>query len=150
MRKYQHLVILTLAITLIFAVSQAGAQEKGKPVYPVGTIQLESTSIAAGVGVTWGKGTFTFEGKSYPISVQGINVAGVGISTASATGDVFNLKSPNDIAGVYAAGAAGIAIAGGAKGMLARNDKGVVIDLRASQQGVSLSLGPEGFTIKMK
>jgi hypothetical protein len=144
----KHLFVLTLVISLIFAVSLAGAQEK--PLYPVGTIQLETTSVAAGVGISWGKGTFAFEGKTYPIDVKGLNVAAVGISQLSATGDVYNLKSPADIAGTYAAGGIGVAIAGGVKGLLARNAKGVVIDLRASQAGLSLNLGPEGFTITMK
>lgn len=144
----KHLFILTLAITLVFAVSLAGAEEK--PLYPVGTIQLEATSIAAGIGINWGSGTFAFEGKTYPVSVQGLTVGAVGISKLSATGDVYNLKSASDISGTYVAAGMGIAIAGGVKGLLARNDKGVVIDLRASQAGVSLNLGPEGFTIKMK
>jgi len=144
----KHLFILTLVITLVFAASLAGAAEK--PLYPVGTIQLESTSVAAGVGISWGKGTFAFEGKTYPIDVKGLSVGTVGISKLSATGDVYNLKSAADIAGTYVAGGIGVAIAGGVKGLLARNDKGVVIDLKASQAGVSLNLGPEGFTINMK
>jgi hypothetical protein len=148
MRTNQKLFLLALAVCLIFAVSVAGAQEK--PIYPVGTISLEATSVAAGLGYTWGEGTFTFEGKKYPIKVDGLNVAAVGITKVSANGDVFNLKSASDVSGTYVAAGAGIAIAGGVKGTLARNDKGVVIDLKAAQQGVALNLGPEGFTIKMK
>jgi hypothetical protein len=144
----KHLFILTLALTLVFAVSLAGAAEK--PLYPVGTLQLEATSVAAGIGISWGKGTFAFEGKEYPIKVQGLSVGTVGLAKLSATGDVYNLKSASDIAGTYVAGGIGVAIAGGVKGLLARNDKGVVIDLKASQTGVSLNLGPEGFTISMK
>lgn len=148
MRTHHKLFLLALVLSLVAAVSVAGAQDK--PVYPVGTITLEATSVAAGIGFSWGDGTFTFEGKRYPIKVDGLNVAAVGISKVSATGNVYNLKKAADVEGVYVAGGAGIAVAGGVKGTLARNDKGVVMDLRASQQGVSLNLGPEGFTIKLK
>jgi hypothetical protein len=138
---------MALAVSLVLTAAFLEAQDKP---YPVGTIRLEATAIAAGVGFSWGKGTLTFQGKDYPISVEGLDVAAVGISKVSANGDVFNLNSPNDIVGTYVAGGAGIAIVGGAKGQLARNEKGVVIDLVAAQKGVALNLGPSGFTIKMK
>lgn len=64
-------------------------------------------------------------------------------------GDVYNLTKPSDVAGTYVGISGGIAIAGGVKGVLARNEKGVVIDLKAPQQGVSLNLGTDGFTISM-
>jgi hypothetical protein len=140
------LLVLALVFPLIFAVS-AGAQEK---LYQVGTINLEATSVAAGLGVSWGKGWLAFQGKNYPIKVEGLNIAAVGISRVNAIGDVYNLTKPGDLEGTYMAGGAGIALAGGVKGLLARNQKGVVIDLVASQTGVSLNLGGEGFTIKMK
>lgn len=147
MTKRRKLLILALAVSLMMGAASLNAQDKP---YPVGSITLEATSVAAGVGFSWGKGTLTFQGKSYPISVEGLDVAAVGISTVSATGDVFNLNTAADVAGTYMAGGAGIAIAGGAKGLLARNEKGVVIDLVAKQKGVSLNLGPSGFTLKMK
>ncbi len=74
----------------------------------------------------------------------------VGVSKLSAVGNVYNLKSAADLAGTYMAGAVGVAIAGGVKGTLAGNAKGVVIDLKSSQAGLSLNVGPEGFTITMK
>jgi hypothetical protein len=116
----------------------------------VGSIKFETTSIAAGIGVTWGGGTFTFQGKQYPIQIQGLGVGTVGISTVSAVGDVFNLTNPSDVAGTYVGFTGGIAIAGGAKGILARNQNGVVLDIRATQQGVNLTIGTDGFTISMK
>jgi hypothetical protein len=66
------------------------------------------------------------------------------------TSDVYNLKQPADIAGTYGAVGGGIAIAGGVKGVLAKNGKGVVIDLVASQKGVSINIGGGGFTITME
>ncbi|MBM4295640.1 MAG: DUF1134 domain-containing protein [Deltaproteobacteria bacterium] len=147
MPKHRKLLILALAASLVLTAASLGAQDKP---YPVGTINLEATSVAAGIGFSWGDGWLAFQGKNYPLKVEGLDVAAVGISKVNAIGDVYNLKSPSDVAGTYVAGGAGIALAGGVKGQLARNEKGVVIDLVASQKGVSLNLGASGFIIKMK
>jgi hypothetical protein len=147
MPKQSKFFILALAVCLVLTAATLVAQDKP---FPVGTINLEATSVAVGVGFSWGKGWLAFQGKDYPISVEGLDVAAVGISTVNAIGDVYNLNNPADIAGTYVAGGAGLAIAGGVKGQMARNAKGVVIDMVASQKGISLNLGPSGFTIKMK
>ena len=148
MRNYRKALVLAVAAFCLVAVVSVGAQ--GQATYPVGSIKFETTSIAAGIGVTWGGGTFTFQGKQYPIQVQGLGVGAVGISSVSAVGDVYNLKSASDVAGTYVGFAGGIAIAGGVKGILARNQNGVVLDIRATQQGVNLTIGTDGFTISMQ
>jgi len=53
---------------------------------PSGTIKLTSKSVAVGIGVTWGDGTLTFGGKSYPFSVEGLSVIAVQ-NPLSALGD---------------------------------------------------------------
>ena len=68
----------------------------------------------------------------------------------NAVGDVFNLKNAADVAGTYVGLTGGFAIAGGPKGILARNQNGVVLDIRATQEGVNFSLGADGFTITMQ
>jgi hypothetical protein len=37
----------------------------------VGKVAIQSTSIAAGVGVSWGDGTLRFNGKEYRFSIEG-------------------------------------------------------------------------------
>lgn len=149
MINYRKIFLLTLAVVCAVAVASAGAQQD-KPVYPVGSIAFETTSIAAGVGVSWGNGTFAFQGKQYPIDIKGLGIGAVGIAKVNAVGDVYNLTNPSDVAGTYMGITGGIAVAGGVKGILARNEKGVVVDIRATQQGVSLNLGTDGFTIAIK
>lgn len=149
MINYRKILLLTLAAVCMVAVVSVGAQQD-KPVYPVGSLSFETTSIAAGVGVSWGKGIFAFQGKQYPINIKGLGIGTVGIAKVNTIGDVYNLTKPSDVAGTYVGISGGLAIAGGVKGVLARNEKGVVIDLRATQQGVSLNLGTDGFTISMK
>jgi hypothetical protein len=149
MSNYRKALVLAVAAACLIAVASVSAQQD-QPVYPVGSIKFESTSIAAGLGVSWGNGTFSFQGKQYPISVQGLSLASVGIAKVNAVGDVFNMKNAADVAGTYVAFTGGIAIAGGPKGILARNQNGVVLDIRATQQGVSFNLGADGFTINMQ
>jgi hypothetical protein len=149
MFNYLKILLLTLAAVCIMAVVSVGAQQD-KPIYPVGSISLETTSIAAGVGISWGNGTFAFQGKQYPIDIKGLDIGSVGVAKVNAIGDVYNLTKPSEVVGTYVGISGGIAIAGGVKGVLARNEKGVVIDLKATQKGVSFNLGTDGFTISMK
>jgi hypothetical protein len=149
MSMIRKALVSAVAAACLVVVASVSAQQD-QPVYPVGSITFETTSIAAGIGVSWGNGTFSFQGKQYPISVQGLGLGSVGISKVNAVGDVFNLKNASDVVGTYVAFTGGIAIAGGVKGTLARNQNGVVLDLHATQQGVNLTIGTDGFTISMQ
>ncbi len=148
MRTKGILLTLAVATALLFAVSAIMAQPT-QP-YPIGEITLTAKQLSAGVGYTWGGGTLKFKGKSYPFSAKGVNVVAVGYSKIDATGDVYNLTNPGDLAGTYAAFQAGAAVSKGPAGLTMRNDKGVIINLKASQEGVNLQLGPQGLTITMK
>jgi hypothetical protein len=53
-------------------------------------------------------------------------------------------------AGTYAAAEAGFTLAGGAGGITMRNSEGVIMNLRSTSRGASLTLGPAGLTIRMK
>jgi hypothetical protein len=149
MNRTRKIMVLAVVAACLIAAASVSAQQN-EPLYPIGRITFETTSIAAGVGVSWGSGVFTFQGKQYPISVKGLGLGSVGIAKVNAVGDVYNLKSAADLAGTYVGLSGGIAIAGGAKGILARNQHGVVLDIRATQQGVSLNVGTDGFTISMQ
>lgn len=111
---------------------------------------IESKQIAAGVGITWGDGTLKFKGKEYKFTVRGLDAGAVGISKISAKGDVYNLEKVEDFAGNFVAAQAGAAVYKGGVGLLMRNPKGVVINLKAVQTGVQLSLGAQGLNIAMK
>ena len=39
---------------------------------PNATLRLTGGSVAAGVGVDWGRGTLTYQGKRYPVAVKGL------------------------------------------------------------------------------
>ena len=117
---------------------------------PSGTIEIASTSVAAGVGVVWGDGTLHYRDANYGFSIQGLSVVDVGISSITTTGEVFDLKNPQDLAGNYVAGAAGLALAGGGDGIIMQNDRGVVLRLHGTEKGVRFQLGAQGVSIKLK
>jgi hypothetical protein len=114
------------------------AEVAKKPLHPVGQITFEATSVGVGATFSWGQGMLTFKGKRYPIKVEGLALVGVGLFQVRAHGKVYNLKKPMDITGTYAEAGAGIALVGGAKGFVAKNEQGVVIELTAEQKGVSV------------
>ncbi len=117
---------------------------------PSGTIEIASTSVAAGVGVVWGNGTLHYRDANYGFSIQGLSVVDVGISSITTTGEVFDLKNPQDLEGNYVAGAAGLALAGGGDGIIMQNDRGVVVRLHGTEKGVRFQLGAQGVSIKLK
>ena len=127
--------------------SHAAAAEKATP---SGKVTMQSTSIAAGIGVTWGDGKLTFKGKEYPFSIDGLTLVDWGISKAQAEGDVYNLTDPAKLGGTYLAAEAGLTLAGGMGGMVLRNQDNVVLHLRSVSQGARLQLGTSGLIIKMK
>lgn len=139
---------VALAVILLFTFATVSAQPTDP--YPIGEITLKATQVSAGIGWTWGKGTMMFKGKAYPFAVEGLKVAAVGFSTINAKGDVYNLKNPSDLAGKYLAAGAGAALVKGKAGLIMRNEKGVVINLIADQEGVQLNLGADGLVIAMK
>ncbi|MDD5641464.1 MAG: hypothetical protein PHX53_07410 [Syntrophales bacterium] len=148
MRVKRTLCILAAAAMLLGLVYTVGAQPQSP--YPIGEITLQSTQVAAGVGVTWGDGILKFQGKQYKFQARGLDAGAVGISKISAKGDVYNMKSAADFPGHYVAAQAGVAVIKGEIGLLMRNEKGTVINLKATQKGVQLSLGGQGMNITMK
>jgi hypothetical protein len=132
------------------ALNVAYAADAADEPKPSGTVEIASTSVAAGVGVVWGDGTLHYRDTNYVFSIQGLSVADVGISTITTTGEVFDLNRPEDLAGNYVAGAAGIALAGGADDVIMKNDHGVVLRLHGMEKGVRFQLGAQGVSIKLK
>jgi len=117
---------------------------------PSGTISLRSTSVAAGVGVQWGDGILTYQGKTYPFSVQGLEVLGIGYSEIKAEGTVYNLTRLEDFAGVYASVEASATAGSGVSTVTMKNPNGVVLTLRTLQEGAKLTLAAGGVNIDLK
>ncbi|WP_436640848.1 hypothetical protein [Microbaculum sp. FT89] len=116
-----------------------------------GKISMELLKAALVVGGTGGKGTLTYEGQSYPLSIGGISAGWqITLSVVNLTGNVKNINSPEDIEGVYSAAGAGLAVAAGGKAAVMVNGKGVTLEVIGTQLGVDLSINLEGLSIKLK
>jgi len=139
---------LGLAILGVLALLVAPALADDKT--PDATIRLTEGSVAAGIGWNWGRGELSFQGKSYHVKVEGLAVAEVGITKAEATGTVYNLKSIDDLNGVYAAaGAEGTAGKGAGVSSL-RNSKGVVINLKSETKGANIKVAAAGLKLTVE
>lgn len=145
-RAKRILLSLAMVVMLLAAVSPGYTQADKLS----GTVSIDLTSVAAGIGTSWGSGVLRYQGRTYRFSVTGISVGDVGISSISAVGNVYNLYRPSDLSGNYAAVGAGVAVAGGVGGVTMKNQRGVLIQLYSVQQGVQLTIGPQGFNLEMR
>ena len=129
------------AMILTSAPSQAGS----------GKVQLEVYKAGFIVGVSGGKGTLQYGGKTYKLGVGGVSLgATIGASKAELIGTAENINQPSDIVGTYTAVQAGLAVAGGAKTAQLKNSKGVVLKLSGKQVGLEFSLDLSGLQISLK
>lgn len=144
LRTPRIFVSVALAALLLLAVTPGIAQG---PYYSVGTVSIDMTSVAAGIGFSSGSGVLRFQGQRYLFKIDGLSVGNVGIASISAVGNVYNMNNIQQFTGNYAAAGAGIALAGGVAGLKMQNQSGVIINLYAVQQGVQLNIGPQGFNI---
>jgi len=137
--------IWVVAAALVCFGGMAAADDKAS-----GTVTIESMSVALGVGVSWGDGKLSYQGKTHTFSVKGLSVVDVGVSKVSARGKVFHLKNLEDFTGTYAAAQAGVAVGGGMSVVALRNQNGVVLELTSTQTGVKFTLAGEGIEVKLK
>jgi outer membrane immunogenic protein len=116
---------------------------------PPAFVRLETTSIAAGIGVSWGDGTLTFQGRDYDFELKGISLIDLGASSSVSVGDVQNLENLADFEGTYVALEAAGAAGSGASAVTMRNENGVVITLNSELRGVQLALATQGLRITL-
>jgi hypothetical protein len=139
-------VTVLLSVLCLFA-SLAQANKHGRP---DAVLHLNSGAFAAGVGISWGKGTLTYKGKEYEVSVKGLSLGKVGISKVTATGEVYRLKSLADFDGNYTTANADITLAEGHSGLVMKNQNGVHVVISATTKGVDLTLGGSGVEMHIK
>jgi len=139
-------VVMVAALVAALALNVSAAEGPK----PSGTVSIESRSIAAGIGVSWGDGKLNFQGKEMPFSIDGLTLVDFGIAKASATGEVYNLTDISKFNGTYVAAEAGFALAGGVGGTVLRNQNGVVMHLHSVSTGARLQLGTSGLNVKLK
>lgn len=134
--------IIAAALMLIGVPSLSHAQ--------TGSVRIHVAKAGFIVGVGGGSGTLHFNGRNYRLNVSGIGVGTIGVASADMVGQVYNLRSPADIAGTYTAVSGSIAVAGGGKTARLQNANGVVMELRGTQVGFEVSLSLSGMTVALR
>jgi hypothetical protein len=116
-----------------------------------GTIWIQEAKGGWFIGGSAGGGTLLFHGRYYPLSIGGLSVGLVfGGSVTRLYGQVSNIWSPSDVAGVYGAAGAGAALLVGARGIVLRNQKGAVLTLYGEQVGLIASADLSGLGIWLR
>jgi hypothetical protein len=145
MNNIKKIGLLLVVLVVIAGFTQAAKEEK-----PNATLRLSGKSVAAGIGFSWGKGTLTYRGKDYPVSVKGLSLVKVGITKVTASGKVYNLKKLHDFDGNYTAAGAGMTLAGGGSAIAMKNQNGVRVVLGATTRGVDVTIGGAGVDMAIK
>jgi hypothetical protein len=115
-----------------------------------GSVRMKIAKVGFIVGVGGGSGTLTFKGKHYRLNIGGVSAGTIGVSELQLVGTASNLRTAADIAGVYSAASAGIAVAGGGQAATLQNSNGVVLTLRGRQVGFSANLSVSGLEISLR
>jgi hypothetical protein len=103
------------------------------------------------IGGSGGGGTMNFRGRNYALSAGGLDYGLVfGGSKTVLRGRVSNINRPSDIAGVYGAAGAGLAVGGGARAIVLTNQKGAVLELSGRQVGLMANADLSGLAITLK
>jgi hypothetical protein len=132
-----------LALLAFAGLSPANADE--------GTVSLVIYKGGWIIGGSGGSGVLHFRGRSYGLSTGGIDYGLVfGGSKTVLRGRVSNINSPSDVAGVYGAAGAGLAIGGGARAIVLTNQKGAVLELSGHQTGLMANADLSGLAITLR
>ena len=138
--------LFVLPLLLVASVVMAADEQT-----PSGTIVIDETQIMWIVGGDIGGGTLQFQGESHKFKTDGLKLGGFGVNKVKLTGDVYGLSDIADFPGVYGVAEAGATVAKAGKGdFVMKNDKGVIMHLKAGTKGLALDLGVEGLKISME
>ena len=132
-----------LAALVLFASASVSSADSG---------QVRLTIYKAGwiIGGSGGKGTLSFRGQRYALSSGGLDYGLVfGGSKTELRGNVRNINRPSDVAGVYGAAGAGLAVGAGARAIVLTNQKGAVLELSGEQVGLLANVDLSGLAITL-
>jgi hypothetical protein len=143
--KKLGILMLAVSVTTMFGARQATAQER-----PDATIDFSGGSFAIGIGFSWGGGTLHYKGKDYPIKVSGMSLGKVGITKATARGNVYNLRRLRDFDGNYTSTGVGMTLAGGRNATAMKNQHGVKVAAYSTTKGLDVTIGGAGVDMSIQ
>jgi len=134
-----------IALIILFGAGLNQAQAES------GSIVLTVYKAGWIIGGSGGHGTLTFRGKHYPLSVGGLDYGLIfGGSKSVLRGRVSNISRASDVAGVYGAAGAGLAVGRGVRAIVLTNQNGAVLELSGQQVGLMANADLSGLAITMK
>jgi hypothetical protein len=136
--------VLAFAALTGVALSSAACADEG-------VVQLTIYKAGWVIGGSGGSGVLDFRGRRYSLSTGGLDYGFVfGGSKTVLRGRVSNIFRPSDVAGVYGAAGAGIAVGRGARAIVLTNQKGAVLELSGQQVGLMANADLSGLAITMR
>jgi len=140
-----------LRAALVALTAFAGAMQSTAARADDGTVSLVIYKAGWIIGGSGGSGVLTFHGRSYQLSTGGLDYGLVfGGSKTVLRGRVSNIFRPSDVAGVYGAAGAGLAVGSGARAIVLTNQKGAVLELSGRQVGLMANADLSGLAITLK
>jgi hypothetical protein len=138
--------VALVALTAVAAIAFSTASHADS-----GTVSLTIYKAGWIIGGSGGSGTLNFRGRRYALSTGGLDYGFVfGGSKTILRGRVSNIVRPSDVAGVYGAAGAGLAIGGGARAIVLTNQKGAVLELSGTQVGLMANADLSGLAITVR
>jgi lipid-binding SYLF domain-containing protein len=135
-----------VALTVFAALMRASAARADE-----GFVQLTIYKAGWVIGGSGGSGVLDFRGRRYRLSTGGLDYGFVfGGSKTVLRGRVSNISRPSDVAGVYGAAGAGLALGRGARAIVLTNQKGAVLELTGQQVGLMANADLSGLAITLK
>ena len=136
----------------------ARGQQRARPAArpdpnPDGFVSIEQVRVGVlAAGAALGGGRLRFRGEEFSFSVRGLEFGSLGISTLSASGEVFNLRRLEDFPGRYEERVAPRPPGGegGPETRFLRNARGVELRLRTDRAGGQLRFNQAGVTIELR
>ena len=140
---------LAMAVVAAVALQHGAAFEQSSKLKQSGTVTVNQIQIAFMLSGNVGGGKLHYKGKTYPFSIGGLGVGGIGVTQIDAVGEVYNLNRLNDFDGAYGQARTGLTIGKNVmkSGLWLENPAGVYIRLKAKRKGIALSLGLDAIYI---
>jgi hypothetical protein len=120
---------------------------------PDGTVKITSRMVAPGIGLSWGEGVLTYEGRDHPFTFKATGLfrdVDPAMTAAELSGQVFNLKNPADFAGNYQKIESEASPGGSGTRATIKNQSGVVVNLVSTVEGRKFNFSRDGMEIELK
>jgi hypothetical protein len=146
MNRRMSLFLFAVSILLLAHTPAAPAQ------LPDGTLKITKRTVSPGIGLEWGEGVLTYNGRDYPFSYKAggpFRYVDTEITTVELSGQVFNLKKPEHFNGKYHKVETEEALSSGSR-VTMKNQNGVVVNVVSPIEGRKFDLTSWGLEVELK